>query len=83
MREPDETATSSKERENGVTLDPICGTPVVEEDAPSMEYRGREYFFCSERCRERFSARADRIRVAELAKMGGLFAAKKARWGVA
>lgn len=72
------------ERGGGVSIDPICGGPVMEEDAPSMEYKRRTYFFCSERCRGRFERHAERIHVGELAKMGSLFGEQhKARWGVA
>jgi len=36
--------------------DPICGMPVEEERAAGRsEYRGREYYFCSAGCRERFN----------------------------
>ncbi len=71
------------ERDGEVSIDPICGKPVVEGEAPSFEYRRRAYRFCSERCRERFVRRAERIRVGELAKLGTLFSEHKARWGVA
>ncbi len=76
-------ATAPEQRDRGVSLDPICGSPVVEQDAPSMEYRERKYFFCSERCRARFAKQAERMRMSELARMGGLFAARKVRWGIA
>jgi YHS domain-containing protein len=82
MRERNE-AVESGAREGGVSVDPICGAPVAEGDGPSLEYRDRRYHFCSERCRARFAKQADRMRIAELAKMGGLFAARKVRWGVA
>ncbi len=67
----------------GVSVDPICGKPVVEEDARSLEYKRRTYFFCSDRCRGRFERQAERIHVGELAKLGGLFSEAKAHWGVA
>ncbi len=68
---------------HGTTIDPVCGTPVAEAGAESFEYKRRTYYFCSPRCRARFERQAERIHVAELAKMGTLFAVKKARWGVA
>jgi YHS domain-containing protein len=67
----------------GVSIDPVCGKPVAEEGAESLEYKRKTYFFCSHRCRGRFERQAERIRVGELAKMGTLFAEKKPRWGVA
>jgi YHS domain-containing protein len=67
----------------GVSIDPICGKPVVEAEADSFEYKRKTYFFCSRRCRGRFERQAERMRVAELAKMGALFAEQKAHWGVA
>ncbi|HEX8148263.1 MAG TPA: YHS domain-containing protein [Pyrinomonadaceae bacterium] len=37
-------------------VDPICGMPVEEERAAGRsEYRGRDYYFCSAGCRERFN----------------------------
>ena len=36
--------------------DPICGMPVEEEGAAGRtEYKGRDYYFCSAGCRERFN----------------------------
>lgn len=67
----------------GVSIDPICGKPVVEDDSQSLEYKRRTYYFCSQKCRGHFERQAERIHVGELAKMGSLFAEKKARWGVA
>jgi YHS domain-containing protein len=67
----------------GMSIDPVCGKPVAEEGAASFEYKRRTYYFCSTGCRGRFERQAERIRVGELAKMGTLFAEKKARWGVA
>ncbi len=67
----------------GVSIDPICGKPVVEDDADSLEYKRKTYYFCSPRCRGRFERQAERMHVSELWKLGVLFAEKKARWGVA
>jgi YHS domain-containing protein len=69
--------------ESGVSIDPICGKPVVEDDGESFEYKRRTYYFCSPGCRGRFARKAERFRVAELARLGVLFESKKARWGVA
>ncbi len=67
----------------GVSIDPVCGKPVIEDDDLSIEYRRRTYHFCSERCRGRFERQAERIHVGELAKAGRLFSEAKAHWGVA
>jgi YHS domain-containing protein len=67
----------------GMSIDPVCGKPVAEDGAASFEYKRRTYYFCSPGCRGRFERQAERIHVGELAKMGALFAEKKARWGVA
>jgi YHS domain-containing protein len=70
--------------QSGASIDPICGKTVVEDDAPSVEYKRRTYFFCSDRCRRRFERQAERIHVAELAKMGALFGEpRRPHWGVA
>ncbi len=69
--------------DGGVSIDPICGQPVIEEDGPSFRYKRRTYYFCSARCRGRFARRAERIRVLELARLGALFDARRARWGLA
>ena len=67
----------------GVSIDPICGKPVVEDGAETFAYKRRTYYFCSPACRGRFARRAERIRVAELLRLGALLGARKARWGVA
>ena len=37
--------------------DPVCGMEVTPEDAAgSCQYQGRQYYFCSETCREQFQA---------------------------
>jgi YHS domain-containing protein len=70
--------------EDGVSLDPICGEPVLEADAPTLEHGLRRYFFCSEGCRARFERRVERLRQGELARMGSLFAGgERVRWGIA
>ncbi len=69
--------------EGGVSIDPICGKPVVEDDAETVEYKRRTYYFCSSRCRGRFERHTERIHVSELAKLGALFAERKPHWGVA
>ena len=73
--------TSDRE---GVSLDPVCGKPVVDAHAESMEYKHRTYFFCSHGCRDRFARQTERIRMNDLARLGALFGGgKKVRWGVA
>jgi YHS domain-containing protein len=69
----------------GVSIDPICGSPVVEDDAESFEYKRRRYYFCSPACLGKFTRRAERMRVMELLRLGALFSEKekRARWGVA
>jgi YHS domain-containing protein len=67
----------------GVSIDPVCGRPVVDEDAVAFEYKRRTYHFCSAGCRARFERQAEKIHVSELARMGALFAGSKASWGVA
>jgi YHS domain-containing protein len=71
------------EEQGGVSIDPVCGKPVVDENGPSTEYKRRTYHFCSDRCRDRFERQAERIHVGELAKAGALFSEAKAHWGVA
>lgn len=36
--------------------DPVCGAWVQPEAAPTYRFVGDAYYFCSERCRERFQA---------------------------
>ncbi|BDG01800.1 YHS domain-containing protein [Anaeromyxobacter oryzae] len=73
----------TEDEDGGVAIDPICGRPVIEDDAEALEYKKRKYFFCSDRCRDRFERQAERIHVGELAKAGSLFGERKVRWGVA
>jgi YHS domain-containing protein len=74
---------TTEDEESGVSIDPICGRPVMEEDAEALEYKKRKYFFCSDGCRHRFERQAERIHVGEMAKAGSLFGERRVRWGVA
>ena len=41
----------------GYAIDPVCGMQVERANAPATDsYEGRPYFFCSDRCAERFAA---------------------------
>src|SRR5437868_1447989 len=42
--------------EDHQAVDPVCGMAVDPASALSHTYEGREYFFCSEHCRDRFKA---------------------------
>jgi uncharacterized protein len=45
----------------GYAIDPVCGMQVETANAPAGANRdGRAYYFCSDRCRERFEAEPDR-----------------------
>ncbi|OYV63262.1 MAG: hypothetical protein B7X03_02615 [Parcubacteria group bacterium 21-58-10] len=47
---------------HGYAIDPVCAMQVRIEDAPSrFSYAGELYYFCSDRCRERFEARPERF----------------------
>ncbi|HET7490499.1 MAG TPA: heavy metal translocating P-type ATPase [Bradyrhizobium sp.] len=48
--------------EANVAIDPVCGMRVAREGAKHrFEYRGHEYFFCSDRCRERFRSQPEKF----------------------
>src|ERR671927_208280 len=70
-------------KHDDASFDPICGKRVDPAGAQAVEYKKRKYFFCSDRCKERFERQAERHRVQDLARMGALFANQKVRWGVA
>lgn len=36
--------------------DPVCGRSVPKDGAPTSQFVGETYHFCSERCRDRFQA---------------------------
>jgi YHS domain-containing protein len=46
-------------RRRGVT-DPVCGMPVDRSSALTLERDGRTYYFCSEQCRQAFTAHPQR-----------------------
>jgi hypothetical protein len=48
-----------------------------------IEYKKRQYAFCSEACRDRFLKSLDLLRMKELAKTGALLSGGKTAWGVA
>ena len=45
----------------GYAIDPVCGMQVRKESAPAQALVGHDhYYFCSDRCRERFEAQPDK-----------------------
>lgn len=45
----------------GYAIDPICGMQVRTNNAPAqLQHNGRNYWFCSDRCAERFASDPDR-----------------------
>ncbi len=42
-----------------MTTDPVCGMEVYESEAPSMEYEGVTYYFCSKKCLGKFEDRPE------------------------
>lgn len=38
------------------TKDPVCGMSVPKDGVPTYQFVGETYYFCSERCRDRFQA---------------------------
>jgi YHS domain-containing protein len=71
-------------QKHGQSYDPICGVKVHHGGAsPSSEYKKRQYFFCSHKCKCEFDKAAERIRMSEVARAGALFTQGKVRWGLA
>jgi YHS domain-containing protein len=68
---------------SGTSIDPVCGRTVAEASAETSEYRSRRYYFCSRGCLRRFEGHSERMRAAELARLGALFGKPPAPWGVA
>ncbi len=65
-------------------VDPICGRNVqYARSQVTGEYKSQTYVFCSVRCRHAFEAKAERQRLLELARTGGLLSPGKVRWGIA
>lgn len=55
-RETRPESMKKEEKTMAKQVDPICGMPVEEEKAAGRsEYRGRNYYFCSAGCREKFN----------------------------
>jgi uncharacterized membrane protein YraQ (UPF0718 family)/YHS domain-containing protein len=47
---------------HGYAIDPVCGMQVQTANAPArVQHDGRQYWFCSDRCRERFEANPARF----------------------
>lgn len=44
----------------GITTDPVCGMKVDSESGRSLEHAGKQYYFCSQRCVEKFKANPDK-----------------------
>lgn len=56
--------------------DHVCGTSVQKEGASTVQFVGETYYFCSERCRERFQALPTRfvempIKLTDTSSSGG------------
>ncbi|HVV37047.1 MAG TPA: permease [Acidimicrobiales bacterium] len=50
----------TRARGEGFAIDPVCGMQVQTANAPAhARHDGRDYWFCSDRCRERFAAGRD------------------------
>lgn len=50
-----QTKTEVKGEKDEVVIDPVCGMKVSDiKKAPSEEYKGKIYYFCSEHCRKTF-----------------------------
>ncbi|MBK9517858.1 MAG: YHS domain protein [Anaeromyxobacter sp.] len=74
------------EARDGVAVDPVCGQLVQASGAATQAvwHHGRTWHFCGLACQEEFVRMAERIRVVELARRGGLFTPlQRVRWGVA
>ncbi len=45
----------------GYAIDPVCGMQVQTSNAPAhVTHKGHDYWFCSDRCAERFNVEPDR-----------------------
>src|SRR6266851_340132 len=56
----------------GYAIDPVCGMQVERQLAPATARSGDQtYFFCSDRCRDRFVADPDRFRAGETRRISG------------
>jgi YHS domain-containing protein len=40
-----------------MTKDPVCGMPVDEKKAPTSNFQGKQYAFCSPQCKVIFEAK--------------------------
>jgi YHS domain-containing protein len=62
--------------ESATAKDPVCGVSVQKEGASTGQFIGQTYYFCSERCRERFQALPTRfvempIKLTDTSSSGG------------
>lgn len=68
----------------GTVVDPVCGMHVDPQKARgSAEHQGKQYFFCSKGCEQKFTAEPDRYTTSKpaspgLVTLGGIAPAKKA-----
>jgi YHS domain-containing protein len=67
---------------DAVVVDPMCGCPVLVEDAASAEHEGHTFHFCSDGCRDRFLNLAERVRLQERLRFGALLTpGGRTAWG--
>ena len=61
LRQRNETCGKQKEQHAGEnTNDPICGMEVGENPRLKSSYKGREYGFCSQPCKQSFDKKPDK-----------------------
>ena len=52
--------------------DPVCGMPIDSHDAAAtLEHQGTTYYFCSQKCQQRFAQDPKRYTAPATAKKGG------------
>ncbi len=44
-----------------MAIDPVCEMEVDEKKATKVEYQGKTYYFCSERCKRDFQERPEQF----------------------
>ncbi len=53
-RRKTEPRRNAPPRVKNLVKDPVCGLYIEEEMALKLQYEGRTYYFCSEKCRDEF-----------------------------
>jgi YHS domain-containing protein len=62
LKKPKKTSPKPNSKPGIMVKDEVCNTYLPKEDAIKEVYKGKEYYFCSDECRQKFLESKKKIR---------------------